>query len=136
MAIKKNTAAVLENTQEITEHTISQEDAANIERRQYSRRMARWPVIITMKNKQTINAKTQDVSEKGASVKSPIHFEKGEMIFIHINTIYQGKKKSLKLVSEVKHCAISRDEFTLGLYFKKAADDTFLFLRKYSENKL
>jgi len=125
----KTIASQLDQTQEITADSLTE----GSERRRFSRRAARWRISLTTMNKDVIHCRTQDVSERGASVDSHVNFRANTKVLLDINTFYNGTKRDFKILAEVKHTSIAKDGFTLGLFFKDASADTFDFFRKYSE---
>ena len=124
----------LDDTAEITENSLS--DVTPAERRQFARRGARWPCIITTRDKTQLQCNSLDVSERGASVFSPINFKINAMFILEVNVRYKGLYKKLRILSEVKRTSISNDGFTLGLYFKDANEVVFDFLKKYANNQI
>jgi len=123
---------LLENTFEITGNNIP--DGA--ERRQHSRRVARWTATITTRDRNVIQCQTQDVSESGASISSSHDFRQGAVVVLQIQSFYKGAKKTLKILAEVKRSAISTDHFTLGVYFRDLSERSHHFLKQYCENEI
>ena len=119
---------------EITEDCISEVKA--IDRRNYIRRAARWPSAISTRDKTIIQCRSVDVSERGASISSPVDFNINTLFVLEINIRYKGLQKKLRILSEVKRSSIAKNGFTLGLYFKDANETAFDFLRKYSSNQI
>jgi len=128
----KTVASHLNITQEITADSLTDDS----ERRRYTRRAARWRISLTTMNKDVIHCRTQDVSERGASVDCHVNFRANTKVLLEINSFYNGVKKDFKILAEVKHTSIAKDGFTLGLFFKDASADTFDFFRKYSEGTI
>lgn len=127
-------ASQLNQTAEITADSLDSIQAQ--ERRQFVRRAARWNVIISTRDKLLINSKTIDVSERGASLESPIDIPSGELLLLEINTFYKGKKTNFKIIGEVKRTTVAKSHFTLGVFFKKASDDALKFFRFYAEGRI
>jgi len=127
-----NSKNLLDNTLEITADTISDSS----ERRQFKRRAARWPAIFTTLDKRIIHGKTQDVSERGASISSPQNLQPGTVVVLQIQSFYDGIKRPLKIVAEVKRGSMNSDSFTLGVYFKDLSKGSLTFLKQYSENTI
>jgi len=125
-------ASQLDITQEITADSL--QDAT--ERRRYSRRKARWTTTITTRDKIVVQCRTFDVSEKGASIESPADFRENAVVIVEIVSVYKGVKKTFRILADVKHSAIAKNGFTLGLFFKDASSGTFEFFRKYSEREI
>jgi len=123
-------AGIIDNTQEITHHTPSPD-----ERRQYRRRAARWLAKITTRNKEVVHCRTRDVSERGASISSPYDFNLNAVIVLEIQVSYKETRKTLRVLGEVRHRAITKDSFILGILFRDASDGTTAFLQQYA-NKL
>lgn len=131
---KETVASQLKQTTEITADSLPNDDGAN--RRRYVRRPARWNVIITTHDKYEVDGRTIDVSEKGASIESPADFRIGALVILKVSTFYKGKSREFKVLGEVKHTAIAKNGFTLGMFFKDASADTFKFLRLYAESRI
>ncbi len=106
------------------------------ERRQYVRRSARWHVTVNTRDKYVIESMTLDISERGASISSPVDIKIGEPILLNIHTFYKGKKVSYKVIGEVKRSSIAKADFTLGIFFKSASEDAFNFFRFYAEGRI
>jgi hypothetical protein len=130
----KAVSGYVEDTAEITEDSLAEVKPA--ERRLYARRGARWPCTITTHDKTLVQCSSLDVSERGASIFSPVNFKLNAMFVFELNVRYKGLHKKLRILSEVKRTSISNDGFTLGLYFKDAHELVFDFLSKYSNNKV
>jgi hypothetical protein len=131
---KETIASQLKQTTEITADSLTSNNG--IERRRYVRRPARWNVVITTHDKYEVDGRTIDVSEKGASIESPADFRKGALVIIKVSVFYKGKSRELKVLGEVKHTAIAKDGFTLGMFFKDASAETFKFFRLYAESRI
>lgn len=130
----KAVSEYVDDTAEITENSF--EAVKPSERRQFSRRGARWPCTITTHDKIIIKCSSLDVSERGASVFCPVNFKIGAIFVFELNVRYKGLHKSLRMLSEVKRTSISKDGFTLGLYIKDANEQVFNFLNKYANNQV
>jgi|TARA_R110000850_G_scaffold103204_6_gene213095 hypothetical protein len=127
-------ASQLKQTTEITADSLASNEG--IERRRFVRRPARWNVVITTHDKYEVDGRTIDISEKGASINSPADFRKGALVILKISVFYNGKSKELKVLGEVKHTAIAKNGFTLGMFFKDASAETFKFFRLYAESRI
>jgi len=127
-------ASQLNNTQEITADSLPEQTGA--ERRRYARRAARWRASITTRNKDVIECRTLDVSERGASIESPADFRHNAVVIVQVTSFSKGKKKNFKILCEVKHTSIAKNGFTLGIFFKDTSEETFNFFRQYSEGKI
>ncbi|MFT6121703.1 MAG: hypothetical protein ACJAWS_000237 [Oleiphilaceae bacterium] len=130
----KAVSGYVDDTAEITESSIA--DIKPVERRIYTRRAARWSCTITTNDKTRIDCSSLDVSERGASVLSPVNFKANAIFVFELNVRYKGLHKNLRMLSEVKRTSISNDGFTLGLYFKDANEQVFDFLSKYANKKI
>tara|TARA_R110002167_G_scaffold10666_4_gene48375 strand:- start:2344 stop:2751 length:408 start_codon:yes stop_codon:yes gene_type:complete len=127
-------ASQLKQTTEITADSLTSKEG--IERRRFVRRPARWNVVITTHDKYEVDGRTIDISEKGASIGSPADFRQGALVILKISVFYNGKSRELKVLGEVKHTAIAKDGFTLGMFFKDASAETFKFFRLYAESRI
>ena len=127
-------ASQLNQTAEITVDTLN--TIKGEERRQYVRRAARWNVTINTRDKYVIETKIIDISERGASIESPICIEAGDLILLQIHTFYKGKKGSFKVIGEVKRTTVAKSGFTLGVFFKNASEEAFNFFRFYAEGRI
>lgn len=134
MSDKHTVASQLKQTTEITADSLSNENG--IERRRFVRRSARWNVIITTHDKYEIQARSIDVSEKGASIESPVDFRIGALVILNFSVFYKGKKLEYKILGEVKRTSIAKTGFTLGMFFKDASEETFKFFRLYAEARI
>ena len=133
MKMTQNTVSGnLENTKELTAEVLDE----YVEKRRYTRRAAVWRASITTRSKQVVECKLKDVSERGASIASPVDFKKNALVMLQISAYYNGKTKPLKVLGEIKHTSIAPNGFTLGVYIKDAADSTFAFLKKYAEGQI
>ncbi len=122
-------AGYIDNTQEITD---ANEEVRGDERRQYPRRAARWSAKITTRNKEVVHCRTRDVSERGASIATPYDFNMHAVIVLEIQVTYKEIRKTLRMLAEVRHRAITKDGFLIGVYFRDATAATIAFLKKYS----
>ena len=104
------------------------------ERRQFARRAARWACVITTRDKTVVHCKTRDVSERGASIATTVDFNKNAVIVLEIRVIHKELRKAFRVLGEVKHSSIAKDGFTIGIFFKDAAETTFEFFQKYANN--
>lgn len=127
-------ASQLDQTAEITIDSLN--SIKGEERRQFVRRSARWNVTINTRDKYVIETRTIDISEKGASIESPIAVALGDLILLQIHAYYQGKKSSFKVIGEVKRTTVAKSGFTLGVFFKTASDEAFNFFRFYAEGRI
>lgn len=132
MSDKKNITKALDNTQEITAEALND----GPERRQYTRRSAHWRVTITTRKKQIIQCKTKDISERGASLASPVDFRKDALVLLQIHAFYQGKSMEFKVLGEIKHTTVAPDGFSLGVFIKEAPDVAYAFFKKYAEGQI
>ncbi len=132
MSDKKIITNALDNTQEITADALS----GGAERRQYTRRSAHWRATITTRKKQVVQCKTKDISERGASLASPVDFHNGALILLQLHIFYQGKNMEFKVLGEVKHTCVVPDGFSLGVFIKEAPDVAFAFFKKYAEGHI
>jgi hypothetical protein len=130
----KTVSEFVDDTAEITENSF--EAVQPSERRKYARRGARWPCTVTKHDKTLIQCSSLDVSERGASVCSPVNFKTNAILVFELNVRYKGLHKKLRMLSEVKRTSISNDGFTLGLYIKDANEQVFDFLNKYSNKQI
>lgn len=118
---------------------ITPEDSAPLkpdERRQYPRRAARWSATLLTKDKTMVNCRTQNVSERGASIASPYDFTIGAKVIIEIQILYKTIRKPIRLIGEIRHTAIASTGYTLGILFKEISDPALDFLKKYAEEKI
>ena len=104
------------------------------EKRQFIRREVRWQVAI--KNKKTvlvIEAMTINISEQGVLIASREGFQKGELISLIIKARYQGIKRVIYTMAELRHIVIKKDSFQLGFLFKNIQPDDQNFLAQFVE---
>ena len=127
-------ASQLDQTAEITIDSL--DSIKGEDRRQFVRRAARWNVTINTRDKYVIESRTIDISEKGASIESPIAVELGDLILLQVHAYYQGKKSSFKMIGEVKRTTVAKSGFTLGVFFKTASEEAFNFFRFYAEGRI
>lgn len=130
---KESVSQYVDNTEEITP------DSAPLkpdERRQYPRRAARWSSTLLTKEKQLISCRTQNVSERGASIDSPCNFASGTKVIVEIQILYKSLRKSVRMVGEIRHTSISGSGFSLGILFKEMPEPVQDFLKKYAEEKI
>lgn len=127
-------ASQLDQTAEITIDSLN--SIKGEERRQFVRRAARWNVTINTRDKYVIETKTIDISEKGASIESPISLAINDLVLLEINAYYNGKKSSFKVIGEVKRTTIAKSGFILGIFIKTASDEAFNFFRFYAEGRI
>ncbi len=130
---KESVSQYVNNTEEITP------DSAPLkpdERRQYPRRAARWPSTLLTKEKQLISCRTQNVSERGASIASPCDFAGGTLVIVEIQIFYKSIRKSVRVLGEIRHTSIAGTGFTLGILFKEMPEPVQDFLKKYAEEKI
>ena len=131
---KASVSTFIEEALEITEDSIA--EVKTSERRMYARRNARWASVITTRDKRMIQCRALDVSERGASISSPVDFKANALFVLEMSVRYKGIQKKLRILSEVKRSAIAKEGFTLGLYFKDASETAFDFLKKYSNSQI
>lgn len=103
------------------------------ERRKYKRRVARWDATLITQSKKLLKGRTRDVSERGASIATSEKLAANTMVVIQLSSYYEGTRREFRIIGQVKHIAISKDGFVLGIFFREACEDTFSFLRKFSE---
>lgn len=103
------------------------------ERRKYQRRVARWDASLMTQCKKALKGRTRDVSERGASIATSENISPNTMVVIQISSYYEGTCRDFRIIGQVKHSAMNKDGFVLGIFFKDACEDTFDFLRKFSE---
>ncbi len=103
------------------------------ERRRYKRRVARWDATLITQSKKVLKGRTRDISERGASIATSENLATNTMVVIQLSSYYEGTCREFRIIGQVKHSAVSKDGFVLGIFFKEACEDTNAFLRKFSE---
>jgi hypothetical protein len=106
------------------------------ERRQFRRRLARWPSTLITQDKTVVHGRTLNVSELGALIASPYDFRIGALVVIEITIMYKSIRKPFRVRAEIRHSSIASDGFSLGVLFREISDVSRDFLKKYAEEKI
>jgi len=105
-------------------------------RRMYARREARWPVLVTLKNQQSVQCTTKDLSEIGLSLKSPVRLQEQTLVKMQIKAFYKGRNRQFTTLGVVKHSLLATDGFTVGIQMKQCAKSCSEFMMKFSNHQI
>ena len=105
-------------------------------RRMHARREVRWPALVTLKNQQSVQCTTKDLSEIGLTLKSPVSLQEQTLVKVEIKAFYKGRNRQLTTLGVVKHSLFAADGFTVGIHIKQCAKSCSEFMMKFSNHQI
>ncbi len=108
----------------------------DLNRRMHARREVRWPAMVTLKNQQSVQCTTKDLSEVGLSLKSPVNLQVQTLVKVDVKAFYKGRNRQFTTLGVVKHSLLAEDSFTVGIQIKQCAKSCSEFMVKFANHQI
>jgi len=105
-------------------------------RRIHTRREAHWPTLVTLKNQQSVECMTKDLSETGLALKSPVSLKEQSLVKLDIKAFHKGRTQELTVLGVVKHSLLTADGFTVGIQMKSCSKSCGEFMLKFLKHAI
>jgi len=105
-------------------------------RRMQTRREAHWPALVTLKNQQSIQCTTKDLSDIGIALRSPVSLQEQTLVKVEIKAFYKGRNRQFTILGVVKHSLFAADGFTVGIQIKQCAKSCSEFMMKFMNHQI
>jgi len=105
-------------------------------RRMQPRREVRWPALVMLKNQQSIQCTTKDISEIGLALKSPVSIQEQTLVKVEIKAFHKGRNRLITVIGVAKHSLLAADGFIVGIQIKQCAKSSSEFMMKFSNHQI